>query len=59
VNNYHQRIKIGISHEIRQKALENIGFTVLRFNDSEVLNDMRNVERVLEAFVEEHELKGN
>ena len=44
--------------EIRQKALENIGFTVLRFNDSEVLNDMRNVERVLEAFVEEHELKG-
>ena len=28
-----------------------------KFNDNEVLNDMRNVERVLEAYVEEYELK--
>jgi len=32
---------------IRQKALKKVGFIVLRFNDAEVLNDMRNVERVL------------
>ena len=43
--------------EIRQKALEEIGFTVLRFNDDEVLNDIRNVERVLDAYVEEYEMK--
>ena len=43
--------------EIRQKALEEIGFTVLRFHDDEVLNDIHNVERVLEAYVEDYELK--
>lgn len=40
---------------IRQKRLENIGFTVIRFCDIEILNDITNVERVLEAFVEEFE----
>ena len=43
--------------EIRQKALEEIGFTVLRFNDDEVLKDIRNVERVLDAYAEEYEMK--
>jgi very-short-patch-repair endonuclease len=41
----------------RQKDLENIGFTVLRFTDNEVLKDLANVERVLEGFVEEHNHK--
>jgi len=50
--------EVAKNDEIRQKFFETIGFTVLRFNDDEVLNDMRNVERVLEAFVEEYELKG-
>ncbi len=36
---------------IKTKALENIGFTVLRFTDNKVLNDIKNVERELEAFV--------
>ena len=43
--------------EIRQKALKDVGFKVLRFNDNEVMNDMRNVERVLEDYVDEYELK--
>ncbi len=43
--------------EIRQEVLEKIGFTVLRFNDDEVLKDIRNVERVLDAYVEEYEMK--
>jgi len=43
--------------EIRQKALEEVGFKILRFNDNEVLNDIRNVERVLEAFIENFESK--
>jgi len=43
--------------EIRQKKLEEAGFTVIRFNDEEILRDIQNVERVLEAYVEDYELK--
>lgn len=39
---------------IRQKKLEEVGFTVIRFNDEDVLRDIENVERVLEGFVEKH-----
>jgi len=38
----------------RQKELEDVGFTVLRFTDEEVLNDIRNVQRVIELWVEDH-----
>lgn len=31
----------------RQKELEEAGFTILRFSDDEVMNDIRNVERVI------------
>ena len=53
----------GISHwdeetidkdEIRQKDLEQIGFTVIRFDDDEVINDIENVERVLQGFIEDN-----
>ena len=53
----HLNEEVATKDEIRQKALESIGFTVLRFNDDEVLHDIRNVERVLEAYVEECELR--
>ncbi|MEX0661415.1 MAG: endonuclease domain-containing protein [Balneolaceae bacterium] len=38
----------------RQKKLEDIGFTVLRFTDEEVIQDIRNVERVIEQWVLDH-----
>lgn len=38
----------------RQAQLENLGFTFLRFTDEEVLDDIRNVERVIEHFVSNH-----
>ena len=41
--------------EIRQKKLEEIGFTVIRFDDNDVLHDIENVERVLLGFVEDFE----
>ena len=41
--------------KIRQKKLEGVGFTVLRFNDEDVLEDIENVERVLVGFIEEFE----
>jgi uroporphyrinogen-III synthase len=37
----------------RQKELENAGFTILRFHDEEVMNDLRNVERVIESWIED------
>jgi len=54
----------GISHwdeevvrkdKIRQRKLEEVGFTVLRFNDEDMLEDIENVERVLVGFIEEFE----
>jgi len=38
----------------RQKELEELGFTFLRFTDEEVLSDIQNVERVIEEFVLDH-----
>lgn len=38
----------------RQKELEEVGFTVLRFTDEEVLDDIRNVQRVIELWIEDH-----
>ena len=54
----------GISHwdekviekdEKKQKDLEEVGFTVLRFDDNEVLHDIENVERVLLGYIEDFE----
>ena len=38
--------------ERRQKALENAGFTVLRFTDDEVLNNINAVYNYLEVWIE-------
>ena len=47
--------KVVEKDEKKQKDLEGAGFTVLRFDDDEVLNDIENVERVLSGFVEDFE----
>jgi len=39
----------------RQKELENLGFTVLRFTDEEIMRYLPNVQRVLEDFIEKVE----
>lgn len=41
----------------RQKDLEDVGFKVLRFQNSEVLKDMKNVIRCIEITIEEMESK--
>jgi very-short-patch-repair endonuclease len=40
--------------QLKQKHLEEAGLSVLRFADSEVMNDLESVMRVLERFVLEH-----
>jgi len=42
---------------IREKALAEIGFTILRFNDDEVLTDIGNVNRTICSYIEEFENK--
>jgi very-short-patch-repair endonuclease len=41
----------------RQKSIEKIGITFLRFDDLEVKKDMNNVLRTIQYFIEEHEEK--
>ena len=40
----------------RQSTLEELGYTVLRFTDEEVMEDLDNVERVIEGWVKENGL---
>lgn len=51
----HLHLDVIKKDKIRQQYLEQIGFTVIRFSDKEVLHDIDNVERVLEAYVIEYE----
>ncbi|GAA4310526.1 hypothetical protein GCM10023183_28540 [Nibribacter koreensis] len=37
----------------RDKVLSELGFTVLRFTDDEVMNDLPNVQRTLETWIAE------
>ena len=39
----------------REKAVSDIGFTVIRFNDDEVLKDLENVNRAISFYIEEFE----
>lgn len=45
-----------LNDTIRQQKLEKVGFTVLRFSDDEVLNDIQNVIRTIENYVQEYEI---
>ena len=43
------------SDEVRQKAIESAGFTVLRFLDNEVLQNLKAVHQLLENWIEDFE----
>jgi len=47
----HQFEEVIIKDEIKQEELENIGLTVIRFDDKEVMNDINNVFRELEGYI--------
>ena len=42
---------------LRQQELEKVGFTVLRFHDDEVLNDIENVRREILKHIEGYNVK--
>ena len=51
----HQFPEVILKDERKQAALESSGFTVLRFDDSEVLTNMRGVISYLEDWIEKRE----
>ena len=48
----HQQEEVITNDEVRQKALEEAGFTVLRFTNDEVLKDIQSVYSHLEDWIE-------
>ena len=48
----HQWEEVIKNDKLRQKALENAGFTVIRFTDEEVLNHIQSVHNYLEDWIE-------
>jgi very-short-patch-repair endonuclease len=51
----HQFDEVRENDILRETALEALGFTVIRFDDDEVLNDIDNVRRTLMYFIETFE----
>jgi very-short-patch-repair endonuclease len=51
----HQLLEIQKKDEIKTKSLMELGYTVIRFTDEEVLKDIANVIRCLENYVDEYE----
>ena len=51
----HNWDEIILKDEKRTEELKKIGFTVLRFSDHEVLNNMENVKRALYNWIEDFE----
>ena len=51
----HQWEEVAEKDVIREKALTNIGFHILRFSDEEVLDDINNVIRVIENYIFEYQ----
>ena len=47
----HQGEEVIKNDQMRQKALEAAGYTVLRFTDEEVLNDIQSVQSFLEDWI--------
>ncbi|WP_420150082.1 endonuclease domain-containing protein [Spirosoma sp.] len=53
--NTHHSFEALVNDDRRQKALENLGFTVVRFTDNEVLHNINAVQSFLENWIEKSE----
>ena len=53
----HQLEEVASKDEIRERRLRDLGYSILRFNDDEVISDLNNVARTLELFVLAHNEK--
>lgn len=51
----HQFLEVYNKDGIKEKRMNELGISVLRFSDDEVLNDMKNVLRAIEFYIFEYE----
>ena len=51
----HEFLEVYEKDTVKQKRMRELGITVLRFSDEQVLNDMENVIRAIEFFIFEKE----
>lgn len=51
----HQFEETIIKDEIKERELKEIGLNVLRFEDNEVMNDIENVLRTIENYIQQYE----
>lgn len=51
----HQFLEVYNKDGIKEKRMNELGISVLRFSDDEVLNDMENVLRAIEFYIFEYE----
>jgi very-short-patch-repair endonuclease len=51
----HEILEVYNKDRIKEKRMNELGITILRFSDFEVLNDMENVIRAIEFFILEFE----
>jgi very-short-patch-repair endonuclease len=54
---YHTTAEMVESDKIRDQRLKDIGFTTLRFTNDEVMRNIENVKRTIEAYIEDFENK--
>ncbi|NGF56963.1 endonuclease domain-containing protein [Parapedobacter sp. SGR-10] len=53
----HQFEEVYRKDRAREQVLQEMGFTIIRFDDKEVLQDIANVERTLIHYIETHQSK--
>jgi very-short-patch-repair endonuclease len=51
----HEFLEVFNKDGIKEKRMNELGISVLRFSDFQVLNDMENVLRAIEFYIEEYE----
>ena len=51
----HQFLEVYTKDGVKEKRMNEVGITVLRFSDEQVLKDMENVIRAIEFFIYEFE----
>ncbi len=51
----HQLEEVAIKDKLRELRLRELGYSIIRFHDSEVMQDFDNVVRTLESFVLDYE----
>lgn len=50
----HHIEEVAIKDQVRENDLKHMGYSILRFEDSEVLDDLNNVVRTIENWILDH-----